>query len=184
MIDPIWLKAVVKTLVLPPSGPLLLSALGLSIQRRFPQTGRFLAWIGVLTLIALSLPVVATFLQRSLSNSPVFDPVSASGAGAIVILGGGVQRDAVEYGGDTLGHLTLERVRYGARIARQLGLPVLVSGGSVLGGTAEATLMRDALEHEYNVHVRWAEVRSRTTHENALESAEVLRAAGISRVVL
>ena len=53
---------------------------------------------------------------------------------AIVILGGGVRRHAAEYGGDTLGQLTLERVRYGARVARLTGLPVLVSGGSVFGG--------------------------------------------------
>ena len=30
---------------------------------------------------------------------------------------------------DTLATLTLERVRYGARVARLTGLPVLVSGG-------------------------------------------------------
>jgi hypothetical protein len=40
----------------------------------------------------------------------------------------------LEYGGDTLGRLTLERVRYGARVAKKTGLPVLVAGGSVLVG--------------------------------------------------
>jgi uncharacterized SAM-binding protein YcdF (DUF218 family) len=32
--------------------------------------------------------------------------------------------------------------------------------------------------------VRWAETRSRDTHSNALESASILRAAGITHVVL
>ena len=108
----------------------------------------------------------------------------AKSAQAIVILGGGTRRDAPEYGGDTLGHLTLERVRYGARVARLTGLPVLVTGGSVLGGETEATLMRQALEGEFGVAVRWAEDHSRNTHENAVRSAAILRADGIKRVVL
>ncbi len=80
--------------------------------------------------------------------------------------------------------LTLERVRYGARVARLTNLPVLVTGGSVLGGEAEATLMRQSLEREFGVRVRWAEDRSRNTHENAVRSAAILRAEGIGRVVL
>jgi uncharacterized SAM-binding protein YcdF (DUF218 family) len=91
----------------------------------------------------------------------------------------------VEYGGDTLGRLTLERVRYGARVARQIHLPVLVSGGSPSGDTdPEAELMRDALEREFDVRVRWVEPRSRNTRENAARSATILRSEGIRRVVL
>jgi uncharacterized SAM-binding protein YcdF (DUF218 family) len=101
-----------------------------------------------------------------------------------VIVGGGVRRHAAEYGGDTLGHLTLERVRYGARVARASGLPVLVTGGSVFGGEPEAKLMQAALEREFDVPVRWAETRSRNTHENAVRSAEILRAEHIGRIVL
>ena len=44
--------------------------------------------------------------------------------------------------------------------------------------------MREALEGEFGVAVRWTEDRSRNTHENAVRSAEILRAAGIHRVVL
>ena len=184
MIDPIWLKAVAKTLVLPPTGLLLLALAGLSMRRRFPRTGSFAAWTGVLALLLLSIPTVAGFLVRSLDVSPVFDPAQASSAQAIVVLGGGTRRNAPEYGGDTLGELTLERVRYGAAVARMTGLPILVSGGSVLGGEPEAKLMREALEREFGIRVRWVEQRSRTTHENALRSAEILRAAGVQHVVL
>ena len=170
MIDPIWLKAVAKTLVLPPTGLLLLALAGLSMRRRFPRTGSFAAWTGVLVLLLLSIPTVAGLLVRSLDTSPVFDPAQASSAQAIVVLGGGTRRNAPEYGGDTLGELTLERVRYGAAVARMTGLPILVSGGSVLGGETEAKLMREALEREFGIPVRWVEQRSRTTHENALRS--------------
>jgi uncharacterized SAM-binding protein YcdF (DUF218 family) len=44
--------------------------------------------------------------------------------------------------------------------------------------------MRDALEGEFGVPVRWAEPRSRNTHENAVRSADILRREGIARVVL
>jgi len=123
-------------------------------------------------------------LTRALDASQPFDPSRPTGSGAIVILGGGIRPDAAEYGGDTLNELTLERVRYGARIARLTGLPVLVTGGAVYGGEAESKLMREALEREFNVPVRWTEDRSRTTHENAAFSAPILRGAGIDSVVL
>ncbi len=184
MIDPIWVKAVLKGLVLPPTGPLLLAVLGLALWRRSPRLGAGLAWTGVLSLLVLSLPAVAALLIRSLDIAPPFDRSRAAQAQAIVILGGGTRRDAPDYGGDTLATLTLERVRYGARIARLTGLPVLVTGGSTYGGTTEAELMQEALQHEFGVPVRWAENRSRTTHENAQYSAAMLRAAGIGRVVL
>jgi len=44
--------------------------------------------------------------------------------------------------------------------------------------------MRDSLQSEFGVAVRWTEDRSRNTHENAARSAEILRAAGIRRVIL
>ncbi len=184
MIDPIWVKAVVKALVLPPTGPLLVALAGIALLGRHPRGGRVLAAAGVTLLLALSMPVVSGALTQWVSVAPALVPEQAKAAQALVILGGGTRRDAVEFGGDTLGRLTLERVRYGARVARQTGLPVLVTGGSVLGGEPEAKLMREALEHEFGVPVRWAEARSRTTHENAVFSAEVLREAAIERVVL
>ena len=184
MDDLIWFKALLKALILPPTGPLLLAALGLGTQRRLPRIGRAIAFAGVSLLLVLSMPAVAVLLLRAVDSSPPLDLERAKGAQAIVILGGGTRHNAAEYGGDTLGRLTLERVRYGARVARLTGLPVLVSGGSPSGGESEAKLMRDALEHEFAIPVRWAEDRSRNTHENAVRSAEILRAAGIHRVVL
>ncbi len=184
MIDPIWVKAVLKSLVLPPTGPLLLALLGLAVRRRSPRLGAGLAWTGVLSLLALSIPAVAALLIKCLDVPGPFDSSRAADAQAIVILAGGARHDAPEYGGDTLNTLTLERVRYGARIARETGLPVLVTGGSTYGGKAEAELMRDALQREFSVAVRWAENRSRTTHENAQFSAAMLHAAGIGRVIL
>jgi uncharacterized SAM-binding protein YcdF (DUF218 family) len=143
-----------------------------------------LAAFGTISLLLLSIPAVAWLLLRAVETSPPLDLVKAKTAQAIVILGGGTRHNAIEYGGDTLSRLTLERVRYGARVARLTGLPVLVTGGSVEGRTPEAVLMRDALQTEYGIDVRWAEEASRNTRENAQRSARILTAAGISRVVL
>ena len=43
MLDPIWVKAVLKVIVLPPCGPLLVSLTGLAIIRRRPRMGRVIA---------------------------------------------------------------------------------------------------------------------------------------------
>jgi uncharacterized SAM-binding protein YcdF (DUF218 family) len=118
-----------------------------------------------------------------LYDGPVFDVAEAGTSQAVVILGGGIRR-APEFGGDTMNRLTLERVRFGARVARLTGLPVLVSGGSTYGGTPEARIMRDALREEFGIDVRWVEDASRTTAENAARSAGLLRASGVRRVVL
>ena len=184
MIDPLWLKALIKVLVLPPTGLLLISVLGLALWTRSPRVGRSLAATGVLALLVLSVPVVADYLSQFVDTSAPLELAKARDAQAVVILGGGVRRNAAEYGGETLAPLTLERVRYGARVARLTGLPVLVSGGSRYESAPEAVLMKASLEDEFNVPVRWVEARSSTTHENAVFSARILRKAGVHEVIL
>jgi uncharacterized SAM-binding protein YcdF (DUF218 family) len=178
------LKAIFKALVLPPAGPLLLALVGLTLWHRRPRLARTLVATGVGALLLLSLPIVSSALLVAASETRVFDPAAARDTQAIVILSGGLRRDAAEYGGDTLGRLSLERTRYGARVARETGLPVLVTGGAYGTSRPEAHVMREVLEREYGVAVRWVEDRARTTRENAQFTAQILRPLGIERVVL
>jgi len=179
------LKLAVLTLVLPPGGPLLLLTLGLLLQLRRPSIGRVLIVAGVAALWLVSLPIVVGLLVTALAGGRSLQPNEALSADAIVILGGGTRPRAMEYGGDTLGRLTLERVRYGAAVARRSGLPVLVTGGSMKPGVRpEADLMREALENEFGVAVRWSEDRARDTSENAANSARILIPEGRRRIVL
>ena len=180
----LWIKAVLKALVLPPTGPLLVAAVGVALMRRAPRLGRALAAAGVAVLLVLSMPAVAEFLVGLVDTSTPFDSEAAKSAKAVVILGGGIRHNAPEYGGDTLATLTLERVRYGARVARLTGLPILVSGGTVLKGEPEAILMANALKDEFGIPARWVEPLSRTTHENAVRTAAQLKRDGIDRIVL
>src|SRR6266550_96531 len=72
-----------------------------------------------------------------------------------------------------------ERIAYGAFLAHRTALPVLVSGTS-----AEALAMRVSLAREFGIQVRWVEDRSRDTFQNAQFSSRLLKAAGVSRILL
>jgi uncharacterized SAM-binding protein YcdF (DUF218 family) len=184
LMDLFLIKKILAALVLPPTGPLILAFLGLALLKARPGLGRGLAWLAALTLLALCLPIVSDSLLRTVSHGGALDFAQARNAQAVVILAGGVRRNAVEFGGDTLGRLSLDRVRYGAVVARKTQLPVLVTGGVVFAGVPEAALMKVSLENEFHVHVRWAEVSSRNTRENAVKSAEILRASGVNHIIL
>jgi hypothetical protein len=70
---------------------------------------------------------------------------------------GGRYVDAAEYGGaDTVGYDTLERICYGAKLARELYLPVAVTGGLIRenGAVPVGVLMARALENEFMTSVR------------------------------
>jgi uncharacterized SAM-binding protein YcdF (DUF218 family) len=164
---------------------MLIALFGIAMLGRHPRQGRALALAGILLLLMLAMPGVGALLGQTLDRSPPLDLAQARTAQAIVILGGGTRLHAPEYGGATLGRLSLERVRYGARIARETGLPILVAGGAVgKHKPIEAMLMRDALVREFSVPVRWIETRSRDTHENAVNAAAMLKASGVTRAIL
>lgn len=182
-----WGRKLLGTLLLPPLGPLLVLACGLRLAaRRFRRTGLALAWAAWTLLLALSVPWVAAALSLAVGGvgEPVADRDLRRGE-AIVVLGGGTRGPAPEYGGGrapTL--LTLERVRYGAALARRTGLPLLVTGGGWPGDEPEGALMARMLADDYGLPTRWLETRARNTYENARFSAALLRPAGVTRVVL
>ena len=180
------LKKLLAGWIFPPMGLVLLSLIGVFLLFRH-RRGLGIACIllaqGLLGM--LSLPVVAGVLIHSLERYPAIEAAELKQAQAIVILGGGSYYAAPEYDGeDTVAGSALERVRYGARLARQSGLPVLVTGGVVYGGRPEAQSMQQVLEQEFKVPVRWVEGQSRDTRENALYSAVLLKAAGVKKVAL
>ncbi len=179
-----YIQKIVGALVLPPASLIVLIVAGLVMMRRWPRAGRAAAWTGVIALLMLSLPIMSALLVRAATSVPTFSASNARGAQAIVILGGN-RRYAPEYGGETVSQLTLQRLRYGAKLAEELDLPILVTGGSVFGhGLPEARLMAEVLEGSFSTPVRWVESRSRNTHENATFSADILREAGIETVIL
>lgn len=181
----------IKSLLLPPGGLLLMSLLGALLWRWHPPPGLTLLLTGAVLNYLCSIPFTASLLNRSLQIYPPLTEqvLSSLRPEAIVVLGGGLHEDASEYGNSpTVHHRTLGRVRYAARLARQAGLPVLTSGGrgSRAGAEepAEADLMKAILEQEFGLSAVSAETMSRNTWENAVNSAALLRERHIQTVLL
>jgi uncharacterized SAM-binding protein YcdF (DUF218 family) len=176
----VW-KQFLKNLVLPPTGPLLLAAVGLALIffRRARAVGVGLCAVGLVSLWVLSTPIAADSLVRWAERYRALDPAQLQDAQAIVILAGGVRVNAPEYGSSAPGATSLERLVYGARLARQTRLPVLISGSRL-----EAASMSEFLHQDLGVTAEWVENRSRDTHENAQFSAVILARAGVHKVVL
>lgn len=177
-----WLKKLVSAFVQPPLAPLLLIAAGLLLATR-RRGGIVLAWAGLALALFLVWPASVGWMLKGLEPPPL-TAEAARGAEAIVVVGAGKRRFAPEYGGETVNRLALERLRYAARLARETGLPVLVSGGAPTGEQPEAALMKASLETDFGVAVRWVEDASLDTRQNAEFSAPLLKADGVTRALL
>jgi uncharacterized SAM-binding protein YcdF (DUF218 family) len=174
------IKGLLRNMILPPTGPLLLAIFGLIVMRRRPRLARVCLTAAVASLWLLSTPVVSDALERMAESSPPFDLRRAADAQAIVILGGGGQRAfAPEYGGPTAEPLLLERLTYGAYVSKKTNLPVLVTGHGM-----EAVAMSATLARNFDIHPRWVEDQAWDTFDNARNSVRLLAADGIKRVVL
>jgi uncharacterized SAM-binding protein YcdF (DUF218 family) len=182
----IALKSLLHTVALPPAGPLLVAAAGACLVAfcrgvAARRIGWSLLIAGLASLWLLATPLVANKLTKVAQRYPALDLSQPLDAQALVILGGGEPTpEAPEYGGTpSPGGDLLERVAYGAYVAQHTGLPVLVSGTD-----QETAAMRESLARDFHVETRWVEDRSQDTFENAQFSARMLKAAGVSRIVL
>lgn len=179
------LTHLIRYLVLPPGILLIAGVVGLILVRRRHRAGLPLLAAVLAAFYLLSIPLVSVPLARSLEyGEPLtVEQARASGAEAIVVLGGGMLEKAPEYGGANASASSLLRVRYGAWLHHRTGLPVLVTTGNAVGEDTEASTMRTAAL-ELGVDPIWIEDRSRTTWENALYSKPVLESHGVERILL
>ena len=105
---------------------------------------------------------------------------------AIVVLGGGRRVASPEFGlEDNVSPYTLERIRYAARLAKQLEFPILLTGGRPdIETTPEAVLMNQVMIEEFEYPVQFLEPRGRNTAENAINSNALLKKNNINTVIL
>jgi len=176
----------ISAFLLPPFSLLLLLALGIILlYRRHKHANKvIIAAFGMLWIA--STPYFAEGALHILEARTAPVDIGHQDADAIVILGGGTYFHAPEYAGqDTIGDATLVRLRYGAKLQRETGKPILVTGGKPLGNSvSEARQMSDILEQEFHVPVRWTENESANTYENARNSFRVLQQANIRKIYL
>ena len=183
----IWeVGTLLKYIVLPPLGLAWLVVLAWLVLRNRPRMARWLLASALLFGYLLATPLVSDALMRAV----MVDTAQPAGVRpqAIVVLGGG-RVLALDGAGKVIeaypSPYTLERMLTGARLQKQTGLPLLVSGGSPDGrGWPEGGVMRDFMVRDFGVPVRWVEDASRNTVENAAFSAALLQAAGVRTVYL
>lgn len=186
-------KWTIQAFVMPPLPFLVMILVGM----RLVYKRRVLAWslvlAGVLGTWLLSSTAVAHGLMRWLVNPPralmtndIAD-LNKLPKTAVLVLGGGRQLLAPEYGMSTLTEFSIERLRYGIWLARQTGLPLGFSAGVAHGaqpGPSEAEIATRIARQEFGVTLRYLEGESRDTSESASRALAVLHEAGIEHIVL
>jgi uncharacterized SAM-binding protein YcdF (DUF218 family) len=188
-------KAVLTALALPPVPLLLLILVGARLI--LPRRG--LGWLVILSSVSLLWLTTSTGTAELLTRF-VLRPPAAMTSGrikalneqpkapaAIVVVGGGLEPFAPEFGVSNLRHASLERLRYGIWLSRATGLPLAYSGGvgwSQPDGEPEAQIAAHIAATEFGRPLKWVEDNSRDTHENAARSVALLRRSGIKHIVL
>lgn len=190
-------KPVLTALLLPPVPFLLLTLIGARLI--LPRRG--LGWFVILLSVALIWLSACTgtarlMMQFMLHAPPVLsaDRIQALKAEAqarqpvaIVVLGGGADALAPEYGVSSLRAQSLERLRYGVWLGRETGLPVAFSGGvgwAQSDAKPEAQIAAQIASSEFGRPLKWVEDNSRDTFENAARTIALLKPLGIRRIVL
>ncbi len=177
------MKGVLLSLGMPPTILVLAIVVGLSMFGAWRIAGRRLAWIGAIALLIFGTPIFSSSLLLGLESGLPTTPPADRPPQAIVILGAEVIRTQDETLGIRPGLLTLDRLRTGAALHRQTGLPILVTGGPTQRNTAPVALvMAQSLNEDFHIPVKWIEPKADDTWENARFSAAILRAEGITSV--
>jgi uncharacterized SAM-binding protein YcdF (DUF218 family) len=183
-------KPLISTLLLPPASPLLLLLLGLAIWAVSKRWGRALCMLGTLSLWVLSCNATAYGLNHWLLRTyPPISKEALSTAQAIVVLGGGVDVYAPEYGQNNLEAAAYQRLAYGHYLKTLHDLPLVYSGGKGWAAPSaqthsEAQVAAYVLKRDFDSFFFVSDDTSRDTRENALATYAILSAKGISHIAL
>ncbi len=111
-------SSLLSAFLMPPFSVILLGATGFLLLRRRPRLGKLMVFSALALLYLLSIPFVAEALLQRLETPPERGPFD-NDVQAIVVLGGGTYYQAPEYGNDTVGRYSLQRIRYAAELHRR-----------------------------------------------------------------
>jgi uncharacterized SAM-binding protein YcdF (DUF218 family) len=109
---------------------------------------------------------------------------------AIIVLGGGRETLAPEYGMSDLSTYSVARLRYGVWLSRQTGLPLGFSGGvgwaqkGASDDAPEAEVASRIASQQFGVPLRWIESASADTRGNAERTVAMLAEQGVREVVV
>lgn len=190
-------KPVLAALVLPPIPWLLMMVVGArmmfwrrSVAWLVTLLGAAGLWLSCTSAVGYWLERLALKPPAPLSTERVAELKRLAGGNtkvAIVVLGGGREVLAPEYGLSSLNARSLQRLHYGIWLSRQTGAPMLYSGGvghAESVGVSEAEAAARIAERDYLKPLAWTETESRDTRENATRTVAMLKSAGVSDLVL
>jgi uncharacterized SAM-binding protein YcdF (DUF218 family) len=177
------IRTTLSALMLPPTGLLVLLAIGLLLLGRRQRFGRPLAWASLTALVLLGMPAVSQSMLGSLESGFPTTYTPEHAPQAIIVLGGEITRTSEEPLGVRPGPLTFDRLHTAVALQRRTGLPILVTGGITQAHAATVgVVMQKSLRDDFQSPARWVETQSSDTWENARFSADILRGEGVASV--
>jgi len=142
-------------------------------------TGRWLTQVALHPPPALDEARIADLAAQVRTGGPT--------AATIVVLGGGREIHAPEYGRPDLRPYTVARLRYGLWLARRTDAPVAFSGGTGWAqpdGMPEAEIAAHIAAAEFGRPLAWTEADSRDTRGNATATVALLGRHGVAQAVI
>lgn len=184
------LKPYLTAVVMPPASLLILIIAGSVLVKSNAKLARRIILSSVAVLWLMSTNVFSVWLHNQLV--PAYPTVTAEllkekSVQAVVVLGAGVVT-GLPGGDQQMSRTSLERLRLGAQLSRQTGLPLVFSGGSGWGAkntsVSEAEVAESVLLNAFGMRLNYKESSSRDTQENATNSWVLLAKQGITRIAL
>lgn len=180
------LTRIVQALVLPPSGLLILMAIGFLIVGKKRILGFLCIASGFLLLYGMCISPVSNALIQPLESmyAPLVDTKNID-AQAIVVLSGGARDASVPGLGPEPGEFSLERLVHGVMLYRKLRIPLLIVGRSGDPGRPELQEAEVMARTAVSIGVPAKDIQVESSARNTLESAKaVKRLLKNSRVIL
>ena len=187
-------KPVLAALLLPPVPLLVLMLIGARLILPRRGLGWFAVGLSVTGLWLSACTGTAQLLSQfvlkpppALTGDRIIELKATKAPTAIIVLGGGLEPFAPEYGVSSLSHPSLERLRYGVWLSRETGLPLGFSGGvgfAQPSAKPEAQIAAQLAASEFGRPLKFVEDNSRDTRENAARTLTLLRPLGVKHVVL
>ncbi len=181
-----YLSRIFELLFMPPGLFIFLLLLTIVLVKKTAVIKRLLL-LQMIIIYVLSISITTHHLYASLETiSPLTaQQIKTLDNDVIIILAGGIKAQAKEYNRPDVGYFSLLRLRYGAWLQKQTGLPIIVTGGIERGGMTEAELMKQVLQQEFAVNGKiFVERQSRNTLENAQFSQQIMAEQQFSRPLL
>jgi uncharacterized SAM-binding protein YcdF (DUF218 family) len=165
----------------------LMLVLAAALLRLPRPRARRIAWLALIGMFLWSWELTGYFLSGTLEWRYAAQNYPAQEAEAIVVLSGGAQSRGPGRPEDLPARDTYIRTSYASWLYHHWRpLPIVASGGVMPGRrlVLAEVIQRVLMEQGVPQSSIWLEPRSRSTYENALYSAEILRARGIHKIAV